>query len=43
MKNMALRQRLFKKAIRDVISIINEEAPEKSRGSLKKDYGIYEP
>ena len=27
----------IQKAIRDVISIINEEAPEKSRGSLKKD------
>ena len=29
--------RTIQKAIRDVISIINEEAPEKSRGSLKKD------
>ena len=27
----------IQKAIRDVISITNEEAPEKSRGSLKKD------
>ena len=27
----------IQKAIRDVISIINEEAPEKSRGSFKKD------
>ena len=32
-----LTPKTIQKAIRDVISITNEEAPEKSRGSLKKD------
>ena len=34
---LGITPKIFQKASRDVISITNEDAPEKSRGSLKKD------